>query len=375
MPAALGLAVALSAVEGVADAIAAAALVAAVSRRPLNAPSNNSTVRSALEAAVEPWATSARRCSVFDSAGADDAAASPVANEAPASGAAVDAAVEASLDGSPDVWLAGAVAGCRISSTRDSMRAIDCCAASTTDGETGAVYVGRGAASEIALGVDIADIVDADIGVPKLDVVDAGASPRGVTIDSPDQIGERSAIAGRPAPATDDTAPATTSAAAAAAKSTPGDQARSPAPSPPLIDGATAAITSGDSTGIATPAQLDSPLGVTKVPRVVIAPRRWVDSRPMRAAAIQSSSSWNHGRGKTHDTCGTARSLCPVDDIANRPQKLPLQQRYRQLLVRSNIAARVIRNFSFLKPELCGLQGPSCDFAIPQLRDICRRRS
>jgi hypothetical protein len=39
----------------------------------------------------------------------------------------------------------------------------------------------------------------------------------------------------------------------------------------------------------------------TYVPRVVNSCGVWVGAGAVRAAAIQSSSSWNHGRGNTHD--------------------------------------------------------------------------
>ncbi len=42
-------------------------------------------------------------------------------------------------------------------------------------------------------------------------------------------------------------------------------------------------------------------------------------SPPWRAAAIQSSSSWNQGRGNTHDTPGVDRSPCaPPNMLAVR---------------------------------------------------------
>ena len=287
------------------------------------APSRSSTVRRAWATADEPRAAVASSRSLLDNVANDAGASKAWLREDPVSDDALDAGAEPST---------GAGAGARSSSMRCSMRAIDSRAFSTAV----EVVLGSG-----ALGVTAASGATNERGATGAGALVRGAgagSARlvGVTTASPDQIGERSAIAGSPAAATVDIAPITTSAAAAAAKSTLGDHARrlrcigAAASLPrgaPRIDGATVAITSGASTGIATwahaspravsnadgapAAETGDDDGAMYVPRVD-SDARGVASRPWRAAAIQSSSSWNHGRGNSHDTSGAERSPVPL---------------------------------------------------------------
>jgi hypothetical protein len=274
------------------------------SERAVIAARSKSTVRSALAAWTDDADACASPCSLAEATVVGSGASSLVAAIADEGDAA-------------SVAIEEAATGAMLSAARGASLGADARNASTRASDSRA-------AATIAFGADDgAAAAGADDGAlaahgPAPDVArgDAPASLtlRAVTIASPDQIGERSATPGNPASATDATAPASTSAAAAAAKSTDGDHVRRPdIGSLPLIAGATASIAAGDRTGSATPVHGASPpTGLTNVPRVVIAARRGERARPWRAAAIQSSSSWYHGRGNTHDTSGATRPPVPA---------------------------------------------------------------
>jgi hypothetical protein len=249
-----------AAAEGAADDAAAVRLV-----RSATAASRSSTVRRAAEACDDPWAASANRCSAGDSEPLDSTLGAP------------------SVDGASASVAVGS-AEARITSTRASMRSIEARAASTA--ATWEICEIRGAAVRLAVKAvgadDIAGVEAAGI------EIGLGASSLGRTTASPDQIGDRSATPGRPEASTERMAPATTSAAAAAANGTEGDHMRAAARGPGSgsadgrIDGATVAITGGASTGIATWLHAVSPASRVRmnVPRVVSADARGVSSSP-----------------------------------------------------------------------------------------------